>query len=220
MFYAVDQVLENNSSIFSSLEELVTAHAEFKARFAIIDNYRQVQETDNSGLTTKKADLRQQLMNFVQRALAALNAYALITNDAELKAKCAYTPSRLAIKSDPVFSDIAKLIYDLAVSNIDQLGKFFLTQEDLDSMHALNMQFKAAIPQKRVASSVQKVSTLNIGQTIRDLDKFLKETLDVLVAPFEFMQADFYHAYRNARTIIDYHGGGRKGGENPDDQAA
>ena len=34
--------------------------------------------------------------------------------------------------------------------------------------------------------------------------------VDVLMMPFQFSQADFYNAYKNARIIVDYKGGGKK----------
>lgn len=219
MYFAVNQVLEDNATAFSTIEVLVAAHGEFKSKFAIIDNYRQIQESNESGLTAIKASLRKQLMELLMRTLSALKAQAVTTNNQELMVKCSYTVSVLNAKSDPVFSDIVLLVHGLALPLIDQLGQFFLSQEHLDEMQTLNSEFKAAIPKRRVAVSVKKVSTLNIGQTMKELDQLLKEKIDLLIAPFEYTEADFYRAYRNARTIVDYRGGGHRGGP-ADDQAA
>lgn len=69
--------------------------------------------------------------------------------------------------------------------------------------------FKEAIPQKRVATSTSKVSTENIGDVINSLHTLLKEELDALMLLLEEDQPDFYKAYKNARIIVDYNGGGK-----------
>lgn len=76
-------------------------------------------------------------------------------------------------------------------------------------MQRLETEFRAAIPRKRMADNVSKVSTQNIANLFDTADQLLKEELDLLMLPFEFTQPDFYRTYKNARMIVNYPGGGR-----------
>ncbi|MDP2887812.1 MAG: hypothetical protein Q8P34_02445 [Bacteroidota bacterium] len=56
--------------------------------------------------------------------------------------------------------------------------------------------FKASIPQKRVATGTSKVSTGNINDTFNTIDALLKDEMDVLLMPYQFTHADFYNEYQ------------------------
>lgn len=74
-----------------------------------------------------------------------------------------------------------------------------------------------SIPQQRVATSASKVSTLNIGDVFKSLDKLLKDEIDELMLLFQFTKPDFYNAYKNARVIVNYSGRGKAKPETPAD---
>jgi hypothetical protein len=48
-----------------------------------------------------------------------------------------------------------------------------------------------------------------INEPFIAIDDLLKNEPDVLLMPFQFTQPDFYKAYKNARSIIDYSGRGK-----------
>ena len=89
-----------------------------------------------------------------------------------------------------------------------ELERFFITQTEFDSLQTLINSFKNAIPKKRIATGISKVSTANIQETFSAIDTLLKEEIDILMLPFQFNQVDFYNEYKSARSIIDYVGGG------------
>jgi hypothetical protein len=75
--------------------------------------------------------------------------------------------------------------------------------------------FKASIPQKRVATGTSKVSTGNINETFKTIDALLKDEMDVLLMPFQFTQPDFYNEYLSTRSIVDTGGNRKKTEETP-----
>lgn len=208
MFGSVNLVLDNHSQLFAQLEDLVLAHVRLKDGIAQMGQNRQVQEADNTGLTDNKADLRSNLITGILPVSAALKAHANSSKNQELKAKANYTRSELLTSPDPVLYDIGTLILNLATPILADLNKYFISIEKLDKLNGLLTDFNAAIPQKRVAISVSKVSTGNIGEVIVRLSTLLKDEIDVLMQLFEESQPDFYKAYKNARIIVDYSGRG------------
>lgn len=213
MFDSVDLVLTNHLPLFAQLEDLVSGHQRLKDDIHQIGQYRQVQETNNSGLTETKSDLRGTLLMRELQLSAALKSYANSTNNKELKTKANYSKSDLLQSPDPVLSDIGILLVNLATPLQAELSKYFVTPEKLAEMNTLLADFSAAIPQKRVANSMSKVSTLNISGIFNSTTKMLKEEIDVLMLLFEESEADFYKAYKNARLIVDYNGRGKTNGD-------
>lgn len=130
-----------------------------------------------------------------------------------MKTKANYSKSDLLQSPDPVLHDIGILLVNLTTPLQPELSKYFVTMEKLAELNTLLADFSAAIPQKRVANSMSKVSTLNISGIFNTTTQMLKEELDVLMLLFEESEADFYKAYKNARMIVDYNGRGRSGGD-------
>lgn len=206
MYGSVDQVLDQNAAMFIQLEVLNNSHQLLKKGILMIGEYRQVQEGDNTGLTTDKSQLRNELVRSVLQVSAALKAYALTVNNNELKVKGDYGISDLVRSSDPILLDIAVLLSGLAAPLKGELPKFFVGEKELNELNELIAAFKIAIPKRRVAASTTKVSTVNIREVFNAQDLLLREQIDVLMQPFKFTQSDFYNAYRNARLIVDYAG--------------
>lgn len=211
MYSATDLVLDNHSDLIGPFPEIGSAQQRFKEKLSLIVQYRQVQEANNSGLTVTKIKLRKDVIKLIQKFRAALQAFAALTKDEDLKAKASYTDTDLQRAADPVLCDIGLLILTLASSIRTDLQRFFLADEDYSLLEDLLGSFKASIPQKRIATGTSKVSTSNIKDTFDEIDFLLKEEMDKLIAPFEFSQPDFFGEYQSARSIVGYNGGGKGG---------
>lgn len=219
MYGTVDLVFDNHSSLFTQLVELVTAHQRLKDGQLLIGQYRQVQEADSSGLTKNKVVLKANLIKGILQFSAALRAYAASAKNEELKAKSHYVASDLKKTPDPILYDIGVLLVGLANPIRNDLAKYFVSDTEFTGMNSLLAAFKLAYPQQRVATTESKVSTGNIGEVFKSLDKLLKEEIDELMLPFQFTQPDFYNAYKNARIIVNYSGRGKSKSGTPDGPA-
>ena len=209
MYLAINLLLDNFSASIASYPELMQAQQNLKSFLDLIEQNRQIQETDNKGLTLNKTKLREDLMKLIQQFSAALLAHAIATKNVQLKTKASYKHSALLRAADPILYDIGMLLYTLATPLEAELARFFITRSEYDRLLANLNNFKAAIPQKRLASGTSKVSTAYINDTFIAIDDLLKNELDVLLMPFQFTQPDFYNEYRSARNIVDT-GGNRK----------
>ncbi len=206
MYFACDLILDNHNDLISTMPELQAAHNLLKNKLVLIEQYRQVQEVDSSGLTINKTKLRIELSNSILQFSDVLKTYSTIIKDDVLKNKAWYNSSHLVRSSDPIIYDIGLLLYNLALPLKVELERFTLTQAVFDSMEVLLNSFKKAIPEKRIATGTSKISTANIKETFAALDKLLKEEMDILMLPFQYINIDFYNEYKSARNIIDYSG--------------
>ena len=209
MFYAATQVLDDNQPRFAHMAELAAAHHELKGMVFRIDEHRQVQVVDNTGLTRNKETLREELTNLLLRISAGLTAHAAATGDQVLRAKAEYSLSDLKKSSDRILCDIAVLINSLAANSAEALRTYFVGPDELAQFDRLTNAFKSILPLRRAAASVSKVSTSNISEVFHAIDALLKNKIDLLMQPFRFTQPDFFKAYKNARVIVNYTGRGK-----------
>jgi hypothetical protein len=209
MYGAITTVLDNNLGLFQSIPELASAHQQLKEKMVLIDQQRQVQEVKNTGLTKNKVILREDLTTLILRISVALTALAAARNDAVLLAKVDYKITDLRRSSDQELCDIAVLLNGLAAPEAGGLQTYFVGPNELAKFDSLTTDFKAAMPLRRAAASVTKVSTSNLDEVYHDIDALLKNKLDLLIQPFRFTQPDFYNAYKNGRAIVNYTGRGK-----------
>jgi len=206
MYEAVNLVLDTHAAQVGTEGDLFTALQLLKAGQATINQNRQVQEADSSGLTKNKSELRSELNRLILLFAAGLKAHATSTKNSELKTKANYKAYDLQKTADSVLADIGRLLHETALPIRSDLAKYAVTEADFQKMEQLLDEFRLAIPKRRVAINISKVSTGNIDGVFKAQDRLLKEEVDSLMEPFRFSQPDFYNAYRNARSVVDYNG--------------
>jgi hypothetical protein len=209
MYEAVNLVLDTHAALVGTEGDLFTALQLLKAGQATINQNRQVQEADSSGLTKKKRELRSELIRLILLFAAGLKANATSTKNPELKTKADYKPYELHRSTDSVLADIGRLLHETALPLHADLAKYAVTEAEFQKMEQLLAEFVLAVPKRRVSINLSKVSTDNIEGVFKAQDQLLKEQVDSLMEPFRFSQPDFFHAYRNARSVVDYSGRGK-----------
>jgi hypothetical protein len=209
MYRATDLVLDKYASLYSEHAELIDACLKLKAGINLIEEQQQVQVVDNTGLTQTKVVLRVELTGIILKFSNGLKALATLQKDADLLKKSTFKLSDLNKLADPVLYDVGFLLFYLASSFREQLLHFFITDDDFTLMEAKLLSLKAAIPQKRLATTVSKVSTKKLNEVFQTNDHLLKEVIDIFVAPFQYAYPDFYNEYKNARMIVGYTGRGK-----------
>lgn len=209
MYEAVNLVLDTHAEEVGTEGDLFAAQQTLKAGQAQISQNRQVQEADNTGLTKTKAELREKLIRKILVFSSGLMACATSNKNADLKTRANYTASELNKAADPVLIDIGTLLHTMALPLKADLTRYFIVETEYQEMEQLLAGFKLALPKRRVAANLTKVSTGNIDSVFKAQDRLLKEQMDALMLPFQFSRPDFYNAYRNARSIVDYAGRGK-----------
>lgn len=209
MYEAVNLVLDTHAAQVGTEGDLFTAQQLLKAGQATINQNRQVQEADSSGLTKNKSDLRNELIRLILLFAAGLKAHATSTKNSELKTKANYKAYELQKSADSVLADIGRLLNEMALPLKSDLAKYAIGEAEFQQMERLLAEFRLAIPKRRVAINISKVSTGNIDGVFKAQDKLLKEQVDALMEPFQFSQPDFFSAYKNARSVVDYAGRGK-----------
>jgi len=209
MYGAVELVFDNNSKVLDLFPKLKAAREKFGKGQKLLDQFRQVQEINASGLTVGKVRLRENLIRQILHFSTILMAHAIMIEDSKLKILADYSENVLKRKSDRVLYDIGELLMNQVILVKTNLADYAVEDDLIDNMKNLLEIYKIAIPQKRGADNISKVSTGNIADVFKSQNKLLREEIDVLMGPLEFTHSDFFKTYMNARIVIDYKGGGK-----------
>ena len=167
--------------------------------------HSQGQLNTGTEFTTRKNEARTALTGATLKVAAALAAYGTASADPVvqlLKAKYQVSDNKVKKMRDMSLFTFASMVYADASPVAAQLAPF-ATEEDVVGLKNLADSFNELLPQKRTQLSKSSLSTQNLEDAVDRIDKLLKDTIDVLVKPWEYSQPDFYRAYINARIIVD-----------------
>lgn len=198
-------ILTGNEEIVAGTPGLGNATEALAELIGETESHSQGQLNTGSELTVQKNEARAALTVATLKMAAALAAYGAASADPVvqlLKAKYQVSDNKVKRMRDMPLFAFASMAFTDASPLAAQLAPF-AAEEDVAGLKTLADNFNALLPQKRTQLSKSSLSTQNLDDAIDRIDKLLKETIDVLVKPWEYSQPDFYRAYTNARIIVD-----------------
>jgi len=203
MYEAVRAVLNLNNPTWSPITPIGDNITIMDEQMTLIHEYRQIQETDTTGITVNKHNIESDLINAMIKVISGLIAYATVIEDYALLNSINYSQWNLKKTRDNILYDKAQLIYNKANPLATELATYLVTQPDIDAINTLSTDYLTAIPAKRAAVASSKTSTLNIKNAFKTIDNILKNKLDNLIILFQVSHPTFYQEYKAARIIID-----------------
>jgi hypothetical protein len=203
MYKNVKDCLTANNSIALTLPQYASHYAVFVAsldQIAVVQA-QQLQNTTKVQ-TQSKAQLRRECTSSIERLLIALNAYALITQNATLKQQVSAPLSEYKQSADTVFAAQSNNLYGTGFNYVVQLvdyginAAFFTNfRDDINDYTAI-----IATPRQTAISNAATTTALSAL-----FDKAKKELTDLttLVALKKFSEPAFYSNFVASSKIID-----------------
>lgn len=209
MLLTVEQVCDENESVWSGVAACAAAVTALKGITTAIADARQIQENSHTGVTQDKQVKRENMAAMAVIVKGAIQALATDTQNNELYKSVNYSLSSIMQQPNTVSRDRALLIYNKAASVSPQLTDYGIDSAMLDNFHARIADFSGIMSMPRIAISTVKASTTEIGRLFADADLILRRKLDKLMIQFKMSNPAFYNTYLNARQIIDLGKGSR-----------
>ena len=209
MYYAAKRVLDKYADVYADNPELKDATQQLDSGIGVINIEQEVLVVDNTGLTTSKDELRAVFTLSALKLATGLKAHATALKDTKFFVKVDYQLNDFNRLPDPILLNTGSMLFKLADPMRDKLTRFFLTDDDFTGMEKMLVDFAAAFSDKRVATTVSKSSNQKVSEAFISTDKLLKEVIDILVAPYQYQNPDFFREYTNARIIVGYTGRGK-----------
>ena len=89
-----------------------------------------------------------------------------------------------------------------------------ITKDDVEALNTNSATFEAKDPAIKNIKSRTTQATEDMKNKQTEVSTFLKDTLDVFIAPFKFSDATLFGQYQKARSVINMAGAHNKPKDN------
>ncbi|MBK3519975.1 hypothetical protein JIV24_21730 [Carboxylicivirga sp. N1Y132] len=168
-----------------------------------IDKMHQVQMAYSSANSKLKVKEEAEMIQAIIQVAAAIYAYAHSNNMPDLVSKVSITPSYLRTLTDKELKTACMNIYELALTLVEELTDYGITNETLANAKSEIDEFSALIAAPRGEIVTRSQATAELRVLFAQADELLKNQLDKLMLMLEMSHPQVYKTYMAARIIID-----------------
>jgi hypothetical protein len=203
MYEATDSVLQSHAAIWTPNVPFNTAVGLFKAKVDAIEDLRDQQEEDTTGVAEDKSNKRQSLEDQTFLIGSIITAYASTTGNRELLQKVNFGRSELSKARDNELPGMSEQVHQAAVDNAVAILPYGVTALMTTALGAAITDFVNYISKPRAAQSEVTAATEQLPAQFEAATTLLEERIDTGMELFRAANPDFYAQYHNARIIVN-----------------
>jgi hypothetical protein len=203
MYQATDSILQSNNAIWNLNLPFSTAVGGLENNIDAIENLRDQQEQDITGVTLDKQNKRLALEDSTYTVGSIIVFYASTINNQKLLRKVNFTRSSLTLARDNELPGMSDQVHQAAVDNAAALLPFGLTAIMTTALGNAITGFVNEISAPRAALSETSAATEQLPPVFVATTKLLEEQLDMGMELYRVSQPDFYSKYHKARIIVN-----------------
>jgi len=201
MELALRDFLNQNATITSPLPNFAALFSSFSENMDTIRQISEQQETDRTGITRSKEQIKNDLINSTLDVSDKLTAYAKMTENTVLEGEVWSPKSMLRKSHGSLLANRALSLYDKAAELREALAAYGITSEGLTAFKNAIDRYNEILPKPRLGITEKKQATNHLGQLFAANDRLL-EKLDALVKIVRTAQPAFYKAWTDNRRVI------------------
>jgi hypothetical protein len=212
MFRTVDGILVSNHTIVLTIPGLNEAHIALMNLVGDTDVQHLGQSDKGLDKTALKQAARVVLNGSYTKVSRAAVAYGTNSKDPKeklFKEKFRYTDTEIENMTEMEIFNNAYILYGDAFPIAAKLTPF-VTVEEVEKLKQDADDYYLLLPQKRVQVSKSVTATRNLEADIFNAKKMIKDTIDPLMGPVEFLNPDFFRSYQIARHLVTTPSGKKK----------
>jgi hypothetical protein len=204
MFHAVQNHLDRNKSMWTSVPAMATTINDFELLLAEIENYIQLTSGNKKGIAQQKATQQALVIAHAYELSSVLYAMAIKKNNEILAAKVDFTETDLLKMRDDNLVTTCRNIVELATEHLAGLIAYEVTSDELIVLKEEINRFAENLTTGRVSVSERKAANEKLKIVFLHVDALLKKQLDRIMVRYRKTEPDFYATYQNLRRIINY----------------
>jgi len=193
-----ETLVQNTPGLEENIQELTEI-------LEVISEKNEYQNTDNSGYSIVKSNLRNSMVELGVNIAYSLKAYAKRVNNEVLFTEMSMTKSSLENMRDNDVKDKCQLIATRATENVAGISTYGITQAVIDGYIQNITLFGNNIPKPRLSITANVLLTQNIAAAFKALDKSLEE-LDIKMFALNFAHRQIVDQYKSCRRIVNHAG--------------
>ncbi|CAA9306705.1 MAG: hypothetical protein AVDCRST_MAG56-5960 [uncultured Cytophagales bacterium] len=209
MYLRVQKALDTNKGVWTGNSRFTANYEAFVRNLQAIETLIARAEADSTSISRQKNAWREQLIDGTTRLVKKVLSFAADTQNKALAAQIDHSRSELRNLRESLLPGICYAVCEKAAGHLPQLAEYGVTEAEIAGLRGLADQFKAIIPEPKLAISTGKQVTGALADAFRQNNDLLREQLDGKLEQFKEGQPAFYAAYFDARNVIDR--GGKKG---------
>lgn len=199
---SVIKLFDDNAALVATVIVLSRKISALKNLVDVIETLISQQIADNTGYRIQKDAARQDAALKGIVLSDALTAYAMDTSNDILQKQVDFHLSDMRNASANDFISICTTIHDQATTHATPLADFGVTAPMITNFNNAINTFKALADAPRTAKSLTKSASQELLTKFNNLNS-LNKNIDRIMGAFRLSNPAFYHAYFNAREIIE-----------------
>lgn len=203
MFQTVDLFFEQNKSEFNNYTAIIAAGQYMKATVTEIVNLSKTQSQDNKVESGMKKMERTELDNTLYKVNVALNAVAVAESNQELRLLTSISKTELTQAREADYLNRVDAVYAIALPLAVKLEKWGVTAADIEMLNTKAASFAGRSTVMRNKTAITKQASTEIKEKIAALSTYLRNDVDMLMAPFATLNPTLYGQYKNARKVVE-----------------
>jgi hypothetical protein len=202
MYYVLQTFCNENTQIWQNDKPFNRSYKEFVAQLPLIEQYRNTQTQNTSGLAKNKSNKREELINQAYFVANRLQSYSTVEKNNELLGKVNYPRSIFTQYRDTNLIGLCNAVLEQAQIHLTALEEYKVKAETLSNLQNAIQAYQDDLGKPRSAQTSVKVATDALKKLFLDTNALLTSRLDKDVEVFRVSNPDFYQQYLNARRIV------------------
>ncbi|MFT3739162.1 MAG: PEGA domain-containing protein [Breznakibacter sp.] len=202
MYYVVKGICEKYQSVWAANVVFAATYDLWVAKIPLIEQNRDVQTMETSGVTTDKKSKRAAMVEGVLFIAKRLQSYAHVAGDPEILESVRYSASDMKKARDTDVVGICNAVLTRANANVTALAAYGVTPALISESQAAITAYSATLSKPTAAKAQTKTATENLARLFKEADDLLVKRLDLDIELFKVTDPDFYSQYRTGRIIV------------------
>lgn len=202
MYLKVKSTCEKFQPVWISNNAFKTTFNLFTSKITLIEQNRDIQITNITGITSDKASKRIAMSDKALFIANRLESFARVSANSELLANIHYTASDMQKARDTDIVGICDLILAKATENKASLADYDVTDAMITDLQTSITTYTSVVTKPQTTKAQLKNATQNIAKYMKEADELLNTRLDLDIEVFKNSKTDFYSQYKTARIII------------------
>lgn len=207
MYYTVKSTNERFQPTWITNAVYAATYNLWAAKFALIEQNRDAQTIETTGVTTDKKNKRALMSEKAAFIQNRIQSYANVVNNVELLESVNYSTTKMAMARDTDIVGICNTILSRASANAVALVPYGVTAAIITELQAAITAYSAMVAKPKTVKSQTKTATENLTKLFKEADELLTKRLDLDIELFKTSKPDFYSQYKTARIITPTGGG-------------
>ena len=197
--------LKKYADLFRELPVMDELTTELETNLNEIDNLRQLQATDITGLRKQKESFRKSALQKAVVCCHAILVYAKRVGNEVLASEMYYTETDMNKMSDNTLDTVLGVIYKSVLAYQTQLVPYGISPVKVTEFKAAIDVFKTAIGTPKGGAISRKQSTEQL-LVLFDDELVIADKVDLMIDTIKFSHPAIYAEYHNNRKVLYYSG--------------